>query len=103
MTVAHKGLQFPSADFISLSRIPLIPQASIWKFMTTTTNLHFLSRLPRRTWSAVGSLSMCVAMLIAAEFMPVSLLTPIAEILGHRRDGGQAISFQDCSPSLPAC
>jgi predicted MFS family arabinose efflux permease len=32
----------------------------------------------RRMWSAVGSMAMCVAMLIAAEFMPVSLLTPIA-------------------------
>jgi len=31
--------------------------------------------------SAVGSMALCVAMLIAAEFMPVSLLTPIAEDL----------------------
>ena len=33
-------------------------------------------------WGGVGALSMCVAMLIAAEFMPVSLLTPIAQDLG---------------------
>jgi predicted MFS family arabinose efflux permease len=47
----------------------------------------------RRVWSAVGSMSMCVALLIAAEFMPVSLLTPIARDL-HASDGmaGQAIS-----------
>ncbi|HRM75368.1 MAG TPA: MFS transporter, partial [Paracoccus sp. (in: a-proteobacteria)] len=43
---------------------------------------------------AVFSMSLCVAMLIASEFMPVSLLTPIAEGLGAT-DGqtGQAISI----------
>ena len=47
----------------------------------------------RQAWSAVGSMSMCVALLIASEFMPVSLLTPIATDL-HATDGmaGQAIS-----------
>ncbi len=46
----------------------------------------------RGIWSAVGSMSMCVALLIASEFMPVSLLTPIARDL-HATDGmaGQAI------------
>ena len=29
-------------------------------------------------WSAVGALTLCVSTLIASEFMPVSLLTPIA-------------------------
>jgi predicted MFS family arabinose efflux permease len=29
-------------------------------------------------WSAVFALTLCVATLIASEFMPVSLLTPIA-------------------------
>src|SRR3954451_9323739 len=45
-------------------------------------------------WSAVGSMALCVAMLIASEFMPVSLLTPIAHDL-HATDGmaGQAISI----------
>lgn len=33
-------------------------------------------------WSAVAAMSLCVALLIAAEFMPVSLLTPIATALG---------------------
>ena len=48
----------------------------------------------RQTWSAVGSMALCVAMLIASEFMPVSLLTPIATDL-HATEGmaGQAISI----------
>ena len=48
----------------------------------------------RGAWSAVGSLSLCVALLIASEFMPVSLLTPIAADL-HATQGmaGQAISI----------
>lgn len=59
----------------------------------TTTTLQFANS-PRRTWSAVGSMSMCVAMLIAAEFMPVSLLTPIAADLGASAGmAGQAISI----------
>ena len=33
---------------------------------------------PWQIWSAIGSMTLCVAMLIASEFMPVSLLTPIA-------------------------
>lgn len=42
---------------------------------------------------AVLSMALCVAMLIASEFMPVSLLTPMAEGL-HATEGqtGQAIS-----------
>ncbi|UYY78490.1 MFS transporter [Sphingomonas sp. R1] len=44
-------------------------------------------------WSAVFALSLCVATLIASEFMPVSLLTPIAGDL-HLSEGtaGQAIA-----------
>jgi predicted MFS family arabinose efflux permease len=37
---------------------------------------------PRHMWSSVGSMALCVAMLIAAEVLPVSLLTPIAADLG---------------------
>lgn len=46
-----------------------------------------------QAWGAVGSMTLCVAMLIASEFMPVSLLTPIATDL-HATEGmaGQAIS-----------
>ncbi|MGV3524318.1 MAG: MFS transporter [Candidatus Sericytochromatia bacterium] len=53
---------------------------------------HTLSR--RQSWSAVGSMTMCVALLIASEFMPVSLLTSIATDL-QATEGmvGQAISI----------
>ena len=49
---------------------------------------------PRRGWAAVGALTLCVSTLIAAEFLPVSLLTPIAANL-HMTDGqaGQAIAI----------
>jgi predicted MFS family arabinose efflux permease len=45
-------------------------------------------------WSAVAAMTLCVALLIASEFMPVSLLTPIASDL-HASEGqaGQAISI----------
>ncbi|EPM85102.1 major facilitator family transporter, partial [Pseudomonas syringae pv. actinidiae ICMP 18804] len=33
-------------------------------------------------WGAVFSMALCVVVLIASEFMPVSLLTPIAQDLG---------------------
>src|SRR3954454_16942481 len=48
---------------------------------------------PVATWSAVLALTLCVSTLIASEFMPVSLLTPIASGL-HLSEGqaGQAIS-----------
>jgi predicted MFS family arabinose efflux permease len=49
------------------------------------------SRTP--AWGAVIALTLCVSTLIASEFMPVSLLTPIASDL-HLTEGhaGQAIS-----------
>jgi predicted MFS family arabinose efflux permease len=49
---------------------------------------------PIAAWGAVLSMTLCVAMLIASEFMPVSLLTPMAEGL-HATTGqtGQAISI----------
>src|SRR5688572_25416319 len=44
-------------------------------------------------WGAVLALTLCVSTLIASEFMPVSILTPIASDL-HLTEGtaGQAIS-----------
>jgi predicted MFS family arabinose efflux permease len=47
----------------------------------------------RGGWSGVFALTLCVATLIASEFMPVSLLTPIATDL-HLTEGvaGQAIA-----------
>jgi predicted MFS family arabinose efflux permease len=48
----------------------------------------------RQTWSAVGSMAMCIALLIASEFMPVSLLTPIAHDLRATEGlAGQSISI----------
>lgn len=45
-------------------------------------------------WGAVLSMALCVAMLLASEFMPVSLLTPMAESLGAKEGAtGQAISI----------
>ncbi len=58
-----------------------------------TAEVEIASPSDRRVWSAVGSMTMCVAMLIASEFMPVSLLTPIADDLGATPGmAGQAIS-----------
>jgi predicted MFS family arabinose efflux permease len=52
------------------------------------------SAAPRASWSAVGAMTMCVALLIASEFMPVSLLTPMAYDLGATEGmAGQAISI----------
>src|SRR5438105_11696507 len=44
-------------------------------------------------WGAVFALTLCVATLVASEFMPISLLTPIAADL-HVTEGraGQAIA-----------
>ena len=49
---------------------------------------------PAAGWSAVFALTLCVSTLIASEFMPVSILTPIATDL-HLTEGaaGQAISI----------
>lgn len=45
-------------------------------------------------WGGVLAMSLCVALLIASEFMPVSLLTPMAEGLGATTgQTGQAISI----------
>jgi predicted MFS family arabinose efflux permease len=44
-------------------------------------------------WAAVLALTLCVSTLIASEFMPVSLLTPIASDLGVTKgQAGQAIA-----------
>ncbi len=52
-----------------------------------------VSHKPVAAWGAVLSMALCVAMLIASEFMPVSLLTPMAAGLGATEgQTGQAIS-----------
>jgi predicted MFS family arabinose efflux permease len=49
---------------------------------------------PTAAWGAVLSMALCVAMLIASEFMPVSLLTPMAQGLrATEGQTGQAISI----------
>jgi predicted MFS family arabinose efflux permease len=67
--------------------------------MTTTVKQSGISG--RQTWSAVGSMALCVALLIASEFMPVSLLTPIAKDL-HATEGmtGQVISVSGLFPVI---
>jgi predicted MFS family arabinose efflux permease len=52
------------------------------------------SAVPLAAWGAVISMALCVAVLIASEFMPVSLLSPIAAELGVTEGrAGQAISI----------
>ena len=51
--------------------------------------------IPDRTpaWGAVLAMALCCMVLVASEFMPVSLLTPIAADLGiSEGQAGQAIS-----------
>src|SRR4051812_18310438 len=56
--------------------------ATTWPEATRRSGERDASSVDAKTWGAVGSMAMCVALLIAAEFMPVSLLTPIAHDLG---------------------
>lgn len=67
--------------------------------MTTSTLDSDDSTNPsREAWGAVFSMSLCVAILIASEFMPVSLLTPMAAGLGATEGAiGQAISVSGFS------
>ncbi|MGO7169697.1 MFS transporter [Rhizobium leguminosarum] len=57
------------------------------------SSIHPESQAAPAAWGAVFAMALCVAVLIASEFMPVSLLSPIAGDLGIT-DGraGQAIS-----------
>ncbi|TJV93053.1 MAG: MFS transporter, partial [Mesorhizobium sp.] len=60
--------------------------------METTYDSRILD--DRAAWGAVLSMALCVSVLIASEFMPVSLLTPIAVDLGTTEGRtGQAISI----------
>lgn len=60
--------------------------------MATTLNAQ--STDTHSAWGAVVSMALCVAVLIASEFMPVSLLTPIATDLGVSEGrAGQMISI----------
>jgi predicted MFS family arabinose efflux permease len=58
------------------------------------TALEDKATQPAAAWGAVLSMALCVAVLIASEFMPVSLLSPIAADLGTTEgQTGQAISI----------
>ena len=87
--VTHKGIEHAHAviDSRPASRLAGEPATSHPRIETTFASAD------ARTWGAVASMAMCVALLIAAEFMPVSLLTPIARDLGATVGmAGQAIS-----------
>ncbi|MBA4492411.1 MFS transporter [Paracoccus sp. S1E-3] len=57
------------------------------------TDAAFAHTRSNAQWGAVLSMSLCVALLIASEFMPVSLLTPMAAGLDASEGAtGQAIS-----------
>src|SRR5260221_981124 len=62
--------------------------------MSTKTNLKdVLIKAERPMWSAVFAMALRVAVLIASEFMPVSLLSTIAHDLGLTKgQAGQAIA-----------
>jgi cyanate permease len=71
--------------------VPPVGHSSAWLTATTAMQPEISKR---QIWSAVGSMALCVAMLIASEFMPVSLLTPIAHDLGASEGmAGQAVSI----------
>ena len=62
--------------------------------MIEATAITDVEQTSAPAWGAVLSMALCVALLIASEFMPVSLLTPMAEGLGASvGQTGQAISI----------
>ena len=59
---------------------------------------------PRASWRAVEVMTVCVALLIAFEFMPVSLFTPMTHDLGPSAAiAARAISISGFLPSSSAC
>jgi predicted MFS family arabinose efflux permease len=61
---------------------------------TDITDWETKPRAAAPAWGAILAMTLCVAVLIASEFMPVSLLTPIAQDLGLTEGrAGQAISI----------
>ena len=62
--------------------------------MVATTAPTSEATTPTAAWGAVLSMALCVALLIASEFMPVSLLTPMADGLDASvGQTGQAVSI----------
>ncbi|PSS58770.1 MFS transporter [Pseudomonas sp. BBP2017] len=59
-----------------------------------TSSVIPLQHTSRQVWSAVFAMSLCAFALVASEFLPVSLLTPIATDLSLTEgQAGQAISI----------
>lgn len=68
---------------------PMTPNASEAPFEVTSVD-----REQPAYWGSVFAMSLCVFALVASEFMPVSLLTPIASDLGITEGiAGQGISI----------
>lgn len=68
------------------------PMQNVSREITNTADDLTKSEQPR--WGAVFAMALCVAVLIASEFMPVSLLSPIAHDLGLTEgQAGQAIAI----------
>ena len=62
--------------------------------MIATATKQQIDAAAPNPWSAVGSMTLCVSMLIASEFLPISLLTPIAvDLRATEGMAGQAISI----------
>ncbi len=60
----------------------------------TTLSEHDSTRQPEAHWSAVMAMTLCVFALVASEFMPVSLLTPLSRDLGVSEGlAGQGIAI----------
>jgi len=61
--------------------------------LADTAHLNDEEAAPKAGWSAVWALTLCVSTLIASEFMPVSILTPIAtELRVSEGAAGQVIA-----------
>lgn len=58
---------------------------------TQPTTTPQAKEVSRPNWSAVFSVAFCVACLITVEFLPVSLLTPMAQDLGISEGRGGAV------------
>src|SRR5687768_6173058 len=86
--------QFQRVIVLSRSRYLALQQRMQEQTNMALAALSHEGRKPAAAWGAVHSMALCVAMLIASEFMPVSLLTPMAEGLrASEGQTGQAISI----------
>ncbi len=73
------------------------------KMSSMTLSNDDLAQSERPAWSAVFAMALCVFVLIASEFMPVSLLSPIARDLALTEgQAGQAISISGVFAVVPS-